>query len=83
MQPAYLILALGLMELSQIVNPMEFSVYAASQTLYANMAARNSQPIAHISSGHMHAPVFPQISLMKHKSKHKVVKNFKIMTAEH
>lgn len=82
MQPAYLILALGLLELPHIVNPVEFCIHSASQTLYTNRAARNSRPIAHISA-HMHAPVFHQISLMKHKFKHKVVKNFKVMTAEY
>lgn len=75
MQPAYLVLALGLIALPHMVNTMEVYVHGASQILYAHRAARNSTPTAHISA-HMHVPVFHQISLMKHKFKHKAVKNF-------
>lgn len=36
-----------------------------------------------IPSVHMHAPLFHQASLTKHKFKDKIIKNFKTVTAGH
>ena len=77
-----LVLTLSFSELPCTVGPLGFWVHGALPTLHANRMQEWQTWIVY-SSAHLHVPLFPWTSLLKHKFKDKISKTFKMVTAAH